>query len=306
MAKDERGIAKDLSQGRARAGEAVRGLDPQRAAAALETAYDYVNYRRATGQKDVADPAALARELLVARSAVDAPSQAPRIDPPARPEEGHGTSRAWLGAGRRDGTNFQELGFRATYHDVLDTDAGYVKGAQIQFFDTAFRHYEDGSTRLERFIPVDILSLAPRDDFFQPRSWRVAGGWQRTFVQNGAEPLVAGLEGGAGGTFSLGRNVMVYGLAEAALHLHHELDGGYSIGAGARIGALVDPAPGWRINAYASGIRQFLGEKDTPASLGVQSRVALGRDTALRIDLARMREAEHRFNAGSISLQLYF
>jgi hypothetical protein len=126
-------------------------------------------------------------------------------------------------------------------------------------------------------------------------------------VNSGAEPLVAGVDGGAGVTWSaFGGKAFVYGLAEAALHVHPELDKGYSLGAGARIGALVDPAPRWRVNAYASGIRQFLGEKDTPASIGVQNRVALGRDTALRIDFARTREADHRFDAGSISLQVYF
>jgi hypothetical protein len=307
MSKEERGIAKDLSQGRPGARDALRNLGPEQAAAALETAHDYLNYRRATGQSDVPDPARLARELLVARSGVDAPSQAPRLAPPPRPELGHGTSRIGLGVGRRDGRGFQELGFRATYHDIMDTDAGYVKGAQIQFFDTALRHYDEGGTRIERFIPVDILSLAPRDEFFQPRSWRVAGGWQRKFVQNGKEPLVAGLDGGAGATWqSRSRRVMVYGLAEAALQAHHELDNGYSIGAGARIGALADPTPRWRINAYASGIRQFLGERDTPASIGVQNRVALGRDVALRIDFARTREADRRFNAGSLSIQVYF
>jgi hypothetical protein len=307
MSKEERGLAKDLSQGKPGPREAVRNLPSDQAAAVLETAHDYLNYQRATGKSALADPASLARELLVARSTVDAPSQAPRLKIPPRPDEGHGTSRVGFGAGRRDGQNFQELRFRATYHDVMDTDAGYVKGAQIQFFDTAFRHYGDEGTRLERFIPVDILSLAPRDDFFQPRSWRVSGGWQRKFVQNGKEPLVGGIDGGAGATWeSRGHGAMVYALAESALQLHHELDSGYSIGAGARIGTLADPTPRWRVNAYASGIKQFLGERDTPASIGVQNRVALGRDVALRIDFARTREADRRFNAGSLSLQVYF
>jgi hypothetical protein len=307
MSKAERGIAKDLSQARPGARDALRNLPADQAAAALETAHDYLNYRRASGKAEVPDPAALARDLLVARSAVEAPSQAPRLKVPPRPDEGHGTSRIGFAAGRRDGQNFQELRFRATYHDIMDTDAGYVKGAEIQFFDTALRHYAEGGTRLERFVPVDILSLTPRDDFFQPRSWRVAGGWQRRFVQNGKEPLVAGLDGGAGATWeSRGHRAMVYALAEAALQVHHELDNGYSIGAGARIGTLADPTPRWRINAYASGIKQFLGERDTPASFGVQNRVALGRDVALRIDFARTREADRRFNAGSLSLQVYF
>jgi hypothetical protein len=307
MSKEERGIAKDLSQGKPGARDALRSLRPEQAAAALETGHDYLNYRRATGKAEVADPAGLAKDLLLARSAVDAPSQAPRLSIPPRPDEGHGTSRAAFGVGRRAGQDFQELRVRATYHDVMDTDAGYVKGAQIQFFDTAFRHYADDGTRLERFIPVDILSLAPRDDFFQPRSWRVAGGWQRRFVQNGKEPLVAGLDGGAGATWeSSGHKAMIYALGEAALQVHHELDKGYSVGAGARIGALVDPTPRWRINAYAIGIKQFLGERDTPAGIGVQNRVALGRDVALRVDFARTREADRRFNAGSLSLQVYF
>jgi len=307
MSKAERGIAKELSQGKPGARDALRTLPAEEAAAALETGHDYLNYRRASGKGEVPDPAALARELVVARSAIDAPSQAPRLKTPPRPDEGHGTSRVGFGAGRRNAQDFQELAFRATYHDVMDTDAGFLKGAQIQFFDTAFRHYAEDGTRLERFIPVDILSLAPRDDFFQPRSWRVAGGWQRKCVQNGSEPLVAGVDGGAGAAWETrDHRTMVYALAEAALHVHHELDNGHSVGAGARIGALLDPAPRWRINAYASGIRQFLGEKDTPASIGVQNRVALGRDVALRIDFARTREADRRFNAGSLSLQVYF
>ena len=305
MVKDERSIAKDLSQGTARAGDAVRGLRPDRAAAVLEAAHDYVNYRRVIGKKDVADPARLGRDLLVARSAVDAPSQTPRLAPPARPDDGHGTSRLAFGAGRRDGRAFQEVQIRATYHDILDADEGYVRGAQIEFFKTAVRHYQGGTTRLEQFIPVDILSLAPRDDFFQPLSWRIAGGWKRSFVRNGAEPLVPGIDGGAGLTWKTGE-VMLYGLGEAALRTHHELDDGYSIGAGARFGVLADPAPRWRVHAYAAGIRQFLGERDTPRSIGVQQRVTLGRDTSLRIELARMREADRRFSAGSISLQVYF
>ena len=307
MAKDERSIAKDLSQGRAQAGEAVRGLRPERAAAVLEAAHDYATYRRVIGRQDVADPAKLTRELLVARSAVDAPNQAPPLAAPVRPDEGHGTSRLAFGAGRRDGRSFQEVQVRATYHDVLDTDEGYVRGAQIEFFKTAVRHYQGGTTRLEQFIPVDILSLSPRDDFFQPLSWRIAGGWKRSFVANGAEPLVPGIDGGAGMTWKTrGGRAMVYGLGEAALRTHHELDGGHSIGGGARFGVLADPTPRWRVHAYAAGINQFVGERDTPRSIGVQHRVALGRDTALRIDFARLREADRRFSAGSISLQVYF
>src|SRR5207237_6339722 len=136
----------------------------------------------------------------------------------------HATSRIALGAGRRDGQSFQELSFHPTYHEVMDPEAGYVRGAQIEFFDTAVRHYADGATRLERFVPADILSLSPRNDFFQPRSWRAAVGWRRSFVRNGSEPLVPGAEGGMGATWSSGgERVLIYALAEGAVRAHHDL-----------------------------------------------------------------------------------
>ena len=307
LSEEERGIAKNVSLGRAPSAEALRGRPAPRAAAVLETSYDYVNYRRATGRKDVADPAALARELLVARSQIDVGPQTPPIDSGTRPDDGHATSRVSFGAGRRDGRNFQELAFHPTYHEVMDPEGGYVRGAQIEFFDTVVRHYNGGDTRLERFVPADILSLAPRDDFFQPRSWRVSGGWQRSFVRNGSEPLVAFLDGGAGASWSdRGSRALFYALGEAALRLNRELDGGYGIGAGARVGAMVDLTPRWRANAYASGFNYFLGESDQPRKISLEQRFTLGRDSALRLDLERRREADRQFSSGTLSLQLYF
>ena len=304
LSKEERSIAKNLSLGREPSGEVLRGRPAERAAAVLETSYDYVNYRRAGGKQDLADPARLARELLVSRSRVDAPSQAPAMDPGTPPEQSHRTSRVSFGVGKRDGQAFQEVTLRPTYHDVVDDDAGYVRGAQIEFFDTAFRHYNDAATRVERFVPVDILSLAPRDEFFQPRSWRVAGGWRRSFIGNGSEPLVGFLDGGIGGGWAT-RSTLFYGLAEAALRQHHDLEDGYGIGAGARVGALVDPAPRLRLHAYASGLNYFLGEADQPRALGLQTRFAVSRDSALRLDAERRREAGRHFNSLSVSLQLY-
>ena len=188
---------------------------------------------------------------------------------------------------------------------MLDADAGYVHGAQIQFFDTAFRHYQDSATRLERFVPADILSLSPRDDFFQPRSWRVSGGWRRSFLAKGTERLVPGLDGGAGAAWG-SEHGLVYAMGEAGTRVHHELARGYQLGAGARIGALFDPAPRWRIHAHASGLNYFAGERDEPRSAAIESRFALGRDRALRLELRRERAADHHFSTGSISFQVYF
>jgi hypothetical protein len=308
MSAQEKAMAKDLSTRAMRATDArLRGAPPERAAAVLEAAHDYVNYRRASGKQDVADPAGLARELLVARSAIDAPPQTPVIAaPPTRPDQGHGSSRAALGAGRQAGRSFVELSARATYHDIMDLDEGFVRGAQIEFFSFAARQYS-GSTRLERFIPVDIVSLSPRDEFFQPWSWKIGGGWRRMLVRNGSEPLVATLDGGVGGAWSaLAGRLLAYALLDAGVRVHGSLAEGYGAGGGGHIGALFDALPRWRLHGYARTMKYMVGENDQPYALALEQRLALGRDLALRMDLSRSRQAERSWNTAAISVLYYF
>lgn len=304
---EERRMARNLGLGTLDAGEArLRALPAERAAAVVEAGYDYLNYRRTTGTSEVKDGSALARELLVARSAIDVPSQAPRIEPGVRPDEGHRTSRFSAGAGERDGQAFVELGLRPTYHDIVDDDAGYIGGAQIEFFHVRARRYERDNARLESFIPIEIFSLSPRDEFFQPKSWRVSAGWQRAQTRGGAEPLALATDGGLGGAWQPRAGARIYATAEGAARAHDDFEKGYTIGVGARLGALIDPLPGWRIHAYAQQLGSVAGERDDPGALVLEQRFRLTRDLALRFDLAHQNEAGRSFNSGSLSLQVHF
>jgi hypothetical protein len=302
----ERAVVKDLSLGKTTSADAeVRALPVATQAAVLETAHDYTNYRRARGESDP-DPAALARTLLIARSQIDAPSQLPAIAPPERPEDGHGTARLWLGAGRRAGRSFGEVQVRPVYQDIMDPDTGYARGAQTEFFNTSVRSYEGDGPRVEHFIPIEIVSLSPRDDFFQAKSWRVAAGWRRNFIREGSEPLVTSVDGGMGGTWQLGDKARAYALAEGGLRQHHSLEGGYSLGAGGRVGGFLDPAPAFRLHAYAQGLSYFAGERDTPWSAALQARFAVTRNVAFRAELGSGRQAGKRLDNGSLSMQVYF
>ena len=300
-------MAKELGLGTLDAGDgSLRALAPERAAAVIEAGYDYLNHRRTTGVSQVTDGGALARELLVARSQVDAPSQAPPIQPGVRPDQGHRTSRISAGAGGRDNVTFVELGLRPTYHDLVDDDAGYLGGAQIEFFNLRARRYEGDNARIESFTPIDIFSLATRDEFFQPRTWRVSVGWQRTMTRDGAEPLALAADAGVGGAWRAGGKLRVYATAEGAARAHDDFEKGYALSAGARLGALIDPLPGWRLHAYAQQLGSFLGERSDPGALVLEQRISLTRDLALRLDVAAQREAGRSFDSGSISLQAYF
>ena len=307
MQPEERRMARDLGLGTLNADAvALRALPPERAARVVEAGYDYLNYRRTTGTSEVKDGGALARDLLVARSQIDAPSQTPRIETPVRPDEGHRTARISAGAGRRDRQGFLELGVRPTYHDVVDDDAGYIGGAQIEFFHLRARRYEGASARIESFIPVNIFSLSPRDEFVQRKSWRVAAGWQRSMTRSGAEPLAVAADGGLGGAWRAGRVTRVYASAEGAARAHEQFEKGYSLGLGARIGALVDPAPRWRVHAYAQQLGSVAGERVDPGALVLEQRFSLTRDLALRFDLSHQNEAGRSFDSVLLSLHVYF
>lgn len=287
---------------------ALSSLPESRAAAVLEASQDYVSYRRAIGKQDVAEPAGLARELLTARSRLDAVAQTPDIPvPKARPDQGHGSSRVALGIGQREGNYFQELRARATYHDIMDSDGGYARGAQIEFFSLGLRHYDSGATRVENFTPVNILSLTPRDDFFQSMSWKVAAGWQRVRAAKGGEPLAFALDGGAGGAWSNQSNTALgYALFDGSSIINSGLANGYALGAGASVGGLFDFSSRWRMHGYVRSLRYFLGQRDTPVTLGLEQRIALGNDSALRIDVARSLELQRTYNSGSASVLFYF
>jgi len=304
---EERRMARDLGLGALRPGDAaLRALPAHRAAAVIEAGYDYLTYRRTTGVNTVPDGGALARELLVARSALDAPSQSPRIEPGVRPDQGHRTSRVAAGAGRREHEDFVELGVRPTYHDIVDDDAGYVGGVQIEFFKLRARLYEREDARIESFIPLEIFSLSPRDEFVQSRSLRLALGWQRTFTRSGAEPLAIAADGGVGGAWQPRPGTRFYATAEGAARAHDAFEKGYTLGLGARLGAVIDPAPRWRVHAYAQQLGSVAGERDDPGALVLEQRFTVSRDLALRLDFSRQREAGRSFNTGSFSVQVYF
>lgn len=305
----ERKLVKDLSTKRVAVNDPVLGILPaERAAAVLETSQDYVSYRRAIGKDDVADPAGLARELLTARSRMDVVAQTPQIPTPeVRPDQGHRSSRVTFGAGRSEGRDFRELSARATYHDIMDADGGYARGAQIEFFSLTLRQYDTSAARVERFTPVNILSLTPRDVFFQSMSWQIVAGWQRVRTANGNEPLVFSLDGGAGGASSNEDDTALwYALLDGSSRLNSTLASGYALGAGASAGGLLDLGSRWRVHGYVRSLRYFLGQRDTTRTLGLEQRIALGRDIAVRVDVARNRESGRNYNSATASILYYF
>ena len=160
---------------------------------------------------------------------------------PASPDQGHGSKRASLGAGKRLENLYTELGFRMAFHSLEDNERGFLRGAQINLGNLQIRAEENEGISLYKLDLVDIFSLTPRSRFFKPVAWKVYTGLERHYT-NGVDQLTAHVTGGAGASWNLFKNSQVYALATARLEYNKQLD------------RAIEPAIG-----FTSGLLQHFG-----------------------------------------------
>jgi len=287
---------------------AIQTLPHIERARVLELAFEYLEYERIAATRPTSgETSARLRKLLLARSGVNAPAPPPVPVPPVRPDEGHGSARFGVGIGRADGARFTELRLRPAYHDIYDPEAGYNRGAQIEFFNIAVRQTEDqDGARLEQLDLVNITSLSPRDAFFKPKSWNVSAGLVRKRFADDVRPLVFRIGGGAGVAYEPWAGTLVYGTLDAALDAAGDYDEGYAAGIGPALGVLSDVAPNARLGLYARAIRYGLGDDHDARELKLVQTYNPSRQTQLRLELGRNREFEYAFNSAALFWNVYF
>lgn len=206
----------------------------------LETAHDHLFRQHVSRQADAEAPTRL-RQLLIARSQLDAPDQrvvphAPAVDP----TQGHATGRWGLGvvhdqaASRRDAL----LRFRPAYHDWLDAPGGYRSGARVDFLDVILRVGDRGVT-VEEASLVAIDSLAPATALDMPISWSIRVGADRVLTHAAGQRRTVGVvEGGGGLAFPVGERTTCFVQQHGDLRAGNGLTDGWEIGLGLRTGCL--------------------------------------------------------------------
>jgi hypothetical protein len=240
---------------------------PAQQALVLETAERLVAYeatRNAASQHDAVQAARM--RLLVLRAGLPAgdPVEVPR--PAIGPTEGHATIRADWQQGQRQGHAQTLLRIRPAYHDLMDPEAGYQRGAAIDFFSLTLGKRSDRPWEVERFMPVAIQSLAPREAWMAASSWRVEGGLLRTAFgkqrpdgQGEDRPLAGSLRGGPGLSWDLGGRWLVYGFLDNQAWWDKALvQGPWALGSGLALGTFGDLSASWRVQAEGFA-RAYLG-----------------------------------------------
>ncbi|MBI3772260.1 MAG: DUF4105 domain-containing protein [Gammaproteobacteria bacterium] len=283
-----------------------KGLTVAEQAKTLEFTHAYLNYDIAKGHRTDTEAGPLLFELYAARSKVDTgPAFSPVPTPAVRPEQGHATARLALGLGYQDQW-YQQLRVRPAYHDLLDPQAGYEEGAQIDFLDFSFRHWNSGPTRLESWVPVSIVSLVPRNRFIKPVSWKIRTAFERKRLHDGSEPLLFTVEGGAGLTQQRNVAQRIYAMIEGGLAAHDRLDKHVSLGLGPSVGMLWQVNPLWRLEAGAKVLRYGVGEHQTRHQLRLEQNVVITNDSAIRVNLSQQQEYERVWSTAEIAWQHYF
>src|SRR5208283_4030733 len=135
------------------------------------------------------------------------------------------------------------------YHDLLDPDDGYVEGAQINFMEVRGRYYfRENSLILQRLRFIDIISLAPRDAFFKPVSWKVNTGIDREIMPNGQEQLLYRLNPGGGFAYPTSLLGISYLMGETDLNVSDKLQDKFAFGIGVSAGFLKNVTERWKTN----------------------------------------------------------
>ena len=198
FSRTERQLALDLALGEQPIAELLqREPDLQRQAVIADYAFDYLRYLARRDPFNKKRHGARSLKLLSNRSQLPQ-VELPVVPIPTSPERGHGTARIAAYGGEREGENYIGIRARPAFHDVLDDDRGYVRGAQIDFLSFDGRYYTDSEhSELESFTLLDIKALSPRNAFFKPLSWQIKLGWQR-FQELPKHSLRFGITGGGG------------------------------------------------------------------------------------------------------------
>lgn len=261
----------------------------------LEAAYKYLRRQYTAGDVDLDRSARRSRELLLARSRLpEAPDTAEPPPPRITPDRGHGTVRLALAAGVEDSLAAQEVKLRPAYHDLLDPQGGYTRGAQINFMNFGLRHIEGSNRlRLNELTLIDIFSLSTRDGFFKPVSWKISTGYTHIGSPRTGSVALYRTQGGAGMAWPLSDNAQMYGFVDMTADISGELDKHYAVGGGASLGIYANPAEAWQLHLAAQSQELRWGDRHREAFVMLEQSFAFGQQHAVRLSVRR----EHAWNS---------
>ncbi|MEA3371198.1 MAG: DUF4105 domain-containing protein, partial [Campylobacterota bacterium] len=146
----------------------------------LESSTEFLEYSFSKNEMDKKEYIELFYNLSKERAAL---GKGVKLDikTPQDPIESHRAIRVTAGLGSREGEAIGFLGIRPAYHDLEDSNYGFLRGTQIEFLNIELSYSEE-EVELEEATVLSIVSLAQRSEFFDSLSWRTKFGWDRNYL----------------------------------------------------------------------------------------------------------------------------
>ena len=196
MDRKSQNTALSIAKGKSEPRAALEADMPEEARVRiLDLAAEHIQHRYSKEEIPKGEHSEIFLKTLRARSELGTPREASSDIPvPVEPTQGHKSNKVSVAYGVTDLDEehlFLEFRYRPTYHDLLDPDEGYIEGAQIEFMDTVLRYYPHPVRfQIQSLELLNILSIAPRDAFFKPISWKVNRGLTRETTPKGKDALL--------------------------------------------------------------------------------------------------------------------
>ncbi len=153
------------------------------------------------------------------------------IQTPKDPIKSHRAIRVSAGVGSRDTEVLGFLGIRPAYHDIEDSNYGFLRGTQIEFLNFELSYSEE-EIAIEDATIISIVSLAQRSEFFDSLSWRTNFGWDREYLDDKANFIAT-----IGAGYSWGNELAyVYMMIDPLLYVADE----FTTAIGGSLGLVMD------------------------------------------------------------------
>ncbi|MDF1876661.1 DUF4105 domain-containing protein [Sulfurimonas sp. SAG-AH-194-L11] len=262
----------------------------------LEAGVEYLEYEYSRGKIQKERYLWLFHRLTSERSKLGITKDI-KIKTPPNPLESHQALRVTLGGGVRDNEAIGYLGFRVAYHDLEDSNYGFLRGTQIEFGDILLSQQKD-TTRLEKATIISIVSLAQRSAFFKSFSWRTKIGWDRNSLSEDAA-----FYGGVGAGYSWGNKLAyIYFLADPFFYV----DKSFHTGVGGSVGFSIDKYE--FMNTNFEFTQRIYDTSDTQALLKLSQgfRVSQNFQIMLKYDYKQRVQANTKNDESSLGLMLKY
>lgn len=282
-------------------------LTPVETAAALDLAYDLIEFKRL---KNAGDTSKEERQLLaILRKRSELPiaeKKIPAVYPTkdTSPHAGHRTTRSRIEYRYEYESSLLDIELRPAYHDTLDFAPGYTPGFGIDFLDVGVRVREKSGLQLKKIQLLQIESLTAHSRFFKPASWRFSTGFERRYFSPADDSLQYMNRLAVGISLNT-----PFGLLSLLPEVQNPIASHYSDGsdlfAGVYAGLIADTG-NIALKIEGRSYTSLLNKSDLQHEISLPVRIAHTTNTAFRITFSRVWYPELHYNSLGVSYDYFW